>query len=51
MVNLQYEIEEGHNLREYQKSGPSMARQARKQAKETSELLLMLADQLDKEKP
>lgn len=48
IINYQFEVAEGTNLREYQKSGPSMARQARKQSKETAELIMTITEELEK---
>ncbi len=50
MINLQTEQEEGQTLREDEGvSGPSAARAARKQMKETAELLMEVTKDLDKE--
>lgn len=49
LVNLQIEAKEGQEIREYQKSGPAHARQARKQLKETADLVLALAKDLENE--
>jgi hypothetical protein len=40
IINLLTEQEEGQNLREEETGGPANARQARKQMKETAELLI-----------
>lgn len=44
---MQLEADEGKNLREDQKSGPSAARQSRKQFKEMGELALGLIEALE----
>lgn len=47
-VNLQYEQEESQNLRDGSAKAGSAARLARKQFKETAEIILGLNDELDK---
>lgn len=48
LVSWQIDAAEGKNLREYIKSGPGLARQARKQARETAELLIEITRELEK---
>jgi len=46
-VHLQVEAKEGLVIRESQKSGPSVARQSRKQYKDTAELVMAITEKLE----